>query len=246
MRILTLLILLSFPCFAEHIEVPKQKWSFNGPFGTFKKDALQRGFQVYKEVCSTCHSMKHLAYRNLNALGFNEAEIKAIAAEHEITNAQPNLDGQMFKRKALPSDTFVSPYDNDNAARAANNGAFPPDQSLLVKARVGGADYLYALLVGYQSPPDGERVDAGRHYNIYFPGNQISMAPPLTEGQVTYADGTKATVAQMSHDVVTFLAFAAEPEMEQRKRMGVKVMIYLAVMTVIFYLTMRKIWAGVK
>ena len=117
MRILTLLILLSFPCFAEHIEVPKQKWSFNGPFGTFKKDALQRGFQVYKEVCSTCHSMKHLAYRNLNALGFNEAEIKAIAAEHEITNAQPNLDGQMFKRKALPSDTFVSPYDNDNAAR---------------------------------------------------------------------------------------------------------------------------------
>ena len=152
----------------------------------------------------------------------------------------------MFKRKALPSDTFVSPYDNDNAARAANNGAFPPDQSLLAKARVGGADYLYALLIGYQNPPDGERVDTGRYYNIYFPGNQISMAPPLTEGQVTYADGTKATVEQMSHDIVTFLAFAAEPEMEQRKRMGVKVMIYLAVMTVIFYLTMRKIWAGVK
>lgn len=239
-------LLLIFSCHAENVpHPPKQNWSFNGPFGTFKRDELQRGFQVYKEVCSACHSLKRIRFRDLKGIGFKEIEIKAIAAGYEVTDG-PNAEGQMFQRKAIPSDSFPSPYPNDNAARTTNNGALPPDQSLIVKAREGGADFIYALMTGYTEPPIGVTVDAGRHYNKYFPGGQISMEKPLTEGQVTYADGTKATVEQMSHDVSAFLAWAAEPEMEERKEMGVKVLAYLLFMTVIFYLTMRRIWKGVK
>ncbi len=235
------------PGYAENTvpHPPKQNWSFNGPFGTFKRDELQRGFQVYKEVCSACHSLKHIRFRDLKGIGFKEVEIKALAAEYEVTDG-PNADGQMFQRKALPSDVIPGPFPNDNAARAANNGALPPDQSLLVKAREGGADHIHAIMMGYVEPPEGVKVDPGRHYNEYFPGGQISMAKPLTDGQVTYADGTNATVEQMSHDVAAFLAWTAEPEMEARKQMGVKVLAYLLFMTVMFYLTMRRIWRDVK
>jgi ubiquinol-cytochrome c reductase cytochrome c1 subunit len=200
---------------------------------------------VYKEVCATCHGLKRIRFRNLKALGFNEAQIKAIASQYEVTDG-PNAEGQMFKRKSLPSDAFPNPYANDNAARAANNGSLPPDLSLIIKARNSGPDYVYSLLTGYDPPPAGTQSQAGQYYNTYFPGNFISMAPPLTEGQVTYADGTKASVEQMAKDVVSFLAWSAEPEMEQRKQTGVKVIVYLLFMTILFYMTKRRIWRHIK
>lgn len=230
----------------HHIQtLPKVEWTFGSLFGVFKREQLQRGYQVYKEVCSACHGIKRVSYRNLSALGFSEAAIKALAAEHMIQDG-PNAEGKMFERPALPKDPISGPFPNDNAARAANNGALPPDLSLIVKARVGGADYLHALLTGYAKPPVGKAIDASRHYNTYFPGNEISMAPPLRDGQVTYSDGTTSTIDQMAKDVTTFLAWAAEPEMEARKQLGVKVFLYLLLMTGLFYATMRRIWRNVK
>ncbi len=231
---------------AHHVPIlPNVNWTFSSLFGVFKRDQLQRGYQVYKEVCAACHGIKRVSYRNLNALGFSEAAIKVLAAERMVQDG-PNAEGKMFDRPALPKDPMAGPFPNDNAARAANNGSLPPDLSLIVKARVGGADYIHALLTGYVKPPAGKTIDAGRHYNAYFPGHEISMAPPLRDGQVTYSDGTVATVDQMSKDVVTFLAWAAEPEMEARKQLGVKVFLYLLLMTGLFYATMRRIWRGVK
>ena len=225
--------------------LPKVNWTFSSLFGVFKRDQLQRGYQVYKEVCSACHGIKRVSYRNLNALGFSEAAIKVLAAEHLVQDG-PNTEGKMFDRPALPKDAMASPFPNDNAARAANNGALPPDLSLIIKARVGGADYIHALLTGYVKPPAGKTIETGRHYNAYFPGHEISMAPPLHDGQVTYSDGTIASIDQMSNDVVTFLAWSAEPEMEARKQLGVKVFLYLLLMTSLFYATMRRIWRHVK
>ncbi|MDP3371712.1 MAG: cytochrome c1 [Candidatus Paracaedibacteraceae bacterium] len=227
------------------ISFPKNDWTFSGLFGTFKRDQLQRGFQVYKEVCSACHGLKRIAFRNFNSLGFSEAEIKSLAAQY-IMQDGPNGEGKMFDRPGLPKDLLISPFPNDNAARAANNGALPPDLSLIVKARVGGPDYVYALLTGYVKPPTTVHLESGRHYNAYFPGNQLSMAQPLHDAQVIYADGTKATVEQMSKDVVSFLSWAAEPEMEERKQLGIKVFLYLLLTTGLFYATMRRIWARVK
>lgn len=224
--------------------LPKLDWTFSSLFGVFKRDQLQRGYQVYKEVCAACHGIKRVSYRNLNALGLSEAAIKVLAAERMVQDG-PNAEGKMFDRPALPKDPMGGPFPNDNAARAANNGSLPPDLSLIVKARVGGADYIHALLTGYVKPPAGKTIDAGRHYNAYFPGNEISMAAPLREAQVTYSDGTAATVDQMSKDVATFLAWAAEPEMEARKQLGVKVFLYLLLMTGLFYATMRRIWKRV-
>lgn len=225
---------------------PKEQiWSFKGIFGTFDRAALQRGFQVYKEVCAVCHSMHHLSYRNLAALGFNEAEIKAIAAEYTVMDG-PNDEGEMFERPGKPSDKFVSPFPNAKAARAANNGAYPADLSLMTKARLGGADYVYALLTGYKEPPKGFELQDGMSYNEYFPGHQIAMPAPLTNGQVDYADRTQATVEQMARDVTTFLAWAAEPEMEKRKQLGIAVMIYLALFTILMYFGMRRVWSRVK
>jgi len=225
--------------------LPQHDWSFAGPFGTFDRGALQRGFQVYRQVCSACHGIKRVAFRNLADLGYSAEEIKAIAAEYQVTDG-PNDDGEMFQRKATPADRFPSPYANEKAARAANNGAYPPDQSLIVKARHDGANYVRALLLGYGEAPAGMKIQDGMHYNKYFPGHQIAMASPLMEGVVTYQDGTPATQEQMANDVVTFLAWAAEPEAEARKRMGLKVMIFLVPMTIALYLLKRKIWSRVK
>jgi ubiquinol-cytochrome c reductase cytochrome c1 subunit len=238
-------VLLALPAFAQEAPTPPhQEWSFSGPFGTFDRASAQRGFQVYQEVCSVCHSMKLMHYRDLAGIGLNEDQIKAIAASVTVPGGV-NDNGEPITRPGLPSDPFKSPFPNDAAARAANNGALPPDQSLLEKAREGGADYIYALLTGYADPPPGMNMAAGMSYNKYFPGHQIAMPQPLQDGQVTYADGTKATLAQEARDVTTFLTFAANPEMEQRKRTGVKIMIFLALMTGLTYAVKRKIWANV-
>ncbi len=221
---------------------PRQAWSFSGPTGTFDRAQLQRGFQVYKEVCSACHSLNLLSYRNLEDLGFSKEEVKAIAKEHLVRDG-PNQDGEMFERPGRPSDHFHAPFANEQAARAANNGAYPPDLSVITKARVYGPDYIHAILTGYHDQPPGEVVSEGMHYNLYFDGHQIAMAPPLVTDQVTYADGTMASVDQMAKDATAFLAWAAEPEMETRKRTGIMVMIYLAFLTLFLYLTMKRIWA---
>lgn len=220
---------------------PATKWSFDGPFGTFDRAELQRGYQVYKEVCAACHAMKYVAFRNLRDIGFSEAEVKALAATFEATDG-PNDSGEMFKRPALPSDKFPSPFPNEKAARAANGGAYPLDLSLVAKARAHGPDYLKALLTGYKEPPAGFALGEGLYYNEYFPGNQIAMPQPLNEDQVTYADGTKATVTQMAHDVSAFMMWAAEPKLEDRKRMGFKVMIFLIVLTGLFFAAKKRIW----
>ena len=229
---------------AESIALPSQEWSFSGPFGTFDRGELQRGFQVYKEVCATCHSLNFISFRNLADLGFNEDEVKAIAAEFQVKDG-PNNDGEMFERAAIPSDVWPAPYANDNAARASNNGALPPDLSLMVDARAGGADYIYALLSGYHETPAGKEVGEGMYYNAYYPGNQIAMPSPLVEDGVEYGDGTRATLVQQARDVSAFLAWATEPNMEQRKRMGVMVIIFLLVMTGLFYYSKKKIWSDV-
>ena len=229
---------------AEEVALPAQPWTFSGAFGTFDRAALQRGYQVYKEVCASCHSMHLIRFRDLGALGFNEDEIKAVAAEYEVTDG-PNDQGEMFQRPAKPSDKFKSPFPNENAARAANNGALPPDLSLMAKARKGGADYVYALMTGYADPPAGVTLMDGMSYNKYFAGHQIGMPKPLNPDQVTFADGTKATVEQMSHDVSTFLGWTAEPELEARKRLGVKVILFLIIFTGLLYATKRKVWSAV-
>lgn len=228
----------------DTVHPPARHWSFSGLFGTFDRGALQRGFQVYNEVCSGCHSVRLVAYRNLLEIGFTEDQVKKIAADKEVKDG-PNAEGEMFDRPGKLADRFVKPFPNDEAARAANNGALPPDLSLMVKARKGGVDYLHALLTGYKEPPKGVKVPEGLNYNLYFPGSQIAMGPPLSEDGVEYADKTKATVAQMASDVSTFLAWTAEPELEARKRMGVKVLLFLLLLTGMLYAVKRKIWSDV-
>jgi ubiquinol-cytochrome c reductase cytochrome c1 subunit len=229
----------------EEIHLPDTRFSFEGLFGTFDRASAQRGFQVYKEVCAACHSMRQHYYRNLRELGLSEAEVRAIAATVQVTDG-PNDDGEMFERPGRPSDRFRAPFANEKAARAANNGALPPDLSVITKARENGPDYLHALLIGYGDPPDGVTLMEGMNYNKYFPGHQIAMAPPLSgEGQVTFHDGTTATVDQMARDVTTFLAWAAEPEMEGRKAMGVRIILFLTILGGLAYAVKRKVWADV-
>ena len=223
----------------------KNSWSFNGPFGVFDRAALQRGFQVYKEVCSTCHSLEHMRYEKLQALGFSKAEIKAIAASVEIPGPL-NDEGEPTRKPADPGDYFAKPYPNEKAARAANNGGYPVDLSLIIKARKYGADYLFALLRGFVKAPSTFHLMPGMYYNPYFEGHQIAMAPPLAEGIVSYSDGTPATIEQMAHDVTNFLAWASEPEMEERKRLGVKVLIFLSFFTLLLFILMRRTWHGIK
>jgi ubiquinol-cytochrome c reductase cytochrome c1 subunit len=228
---------------SEAVELPEVEWSFDGIFGKFDKAQLQRGFQVYDEVCSSCHSLRYVAYRNLAAIGFDEERIKEIAAEKQVPG-DPDEDGEPTERDALPSDKFVPPYANDNAARSANNGALPPDLSILTKARGGGADYIYGLLVGYEEEaPEGVELAEGMAYNHVFPGKQIAMPAPLDDEAVEYEDGTEATLDQHSRDVTAFMVWAAEPELETRKRMGIKVVLFLIVLTALLYAVKRKVWA---
>ena len=221
-------------------------FSFASLFGTVDRASAQRGFQVYKEVCSNCHSMRLLSYRNLLELGLSEAEVRAIAATFEVTDG-PNDEGVMFQRPARLSDRFRRPHANDAAARLANNGALPPDLSVITKARHDGANYIYSLLTGYgQEPPAGVMVGDGMNWNPYFPGGQIAMGQVLNDDQVEYADGTNATAEQMARDVTTFLAWAAEPEMEARRQMGIRVLIFLAIAGFLAYGVKKKIWADLK
>ena len=223
----------------------EMNWQFDGLFGTYDRNALRRGFQVFKEVCASCHSLNQIAFRNLSQEGgpeFSEAEVKAIAKEYLVEDG-PDDYGDMFERDALPRDKFPSPYPNENAARAANGGAYPPDLSLITKARGGGADYIHALLSGYEEAPEGVEMRAGLYYNPYMAGGKIAMPVPLLEELVEYSDGTEATVEQMSMDVTHFLNWTAEPELEQRKRMGFMVLIYLSIFAGLMFFSMRKIWA---
>jgi ubiquinol-cytochrome c reductase cytochrome c1 subunit len=228
---------------SEPNDLPQVNWSFSGIFGTFDRASAQRGFQIYDEVCSNCHSLKEGFYRNLEGIGIPAAEVKNIAASFNVPTT--NDDGEPAERPALPSDHFRSPFPNEKAARAANNGALPPDLSVITKAREGGADYVHGILTGYADPPPGVKVGAGLYYNKYFPGHQIAMPPPLTADRVTYADGTKATLDQEARDIATFLDYMSNPHMETRKRTGVKVVIFLALLACVTYGIKRQIWADV-
>ena len=252
LKIFSLIILFigySFGSYsAEKVEYLKTDWSFKGLFGKFDRGALQRGYQVYTEVCSSCHSMKYLSYRNLSEKGgpeFTVEQAKAIAASFEVKDG-PNADGEMFTRPGKLSDKFVMPYENVKAAQAANGGAYPPDMSVLVKARGGGANYIYSLLQGYEDPPAGVTLDDGVYYNKFMYGNKIKMANQLSDGLVEYGDGTQATVEQMSKDVTTFLMWTAEPHLEARHQMGFKVIVYLIILTILVYFSMKKIWSRIE
>ncbi|WP_045836926.1 cytochrome c1 [Hyphomicrobium sp. 99] len=259
---------------AAHPEIERQKWSFSGFTGQFDKAQLQRGFQVYKEVCSNCHGLKRLSFRNLVQPGgpeFPEASVKELAAAwpNQITDG-PNDEGKMFERPPLLSDPIRGPYHNDQEARSVQNGALPPDLSLIARARdshrdaswyihpflmlgdilnayqEGGANYVYALLTDYSDPPADFKLTDGKYYNKAFPGHQISMPPPLADGAVAYQDGTPPTLDNYSRDVVAFLSWAADPSLDQRKRIGWQVILFLIVTTVLLYLGKKRIWVNIK
>ena len=233
---------------AEKVDLLKTEWSFKGLFGKFDRGSLQRVYQVYSEVCAGCHSMKYVSYRNLSEPGgpeFSEQQVKAIAANFEVTDG-PNNDGEMFIRPAKLSDKFVMPFENVKAAQAANGGAYPPDMSVLAKARSGGVDYIYSVLLGYEDPPSGVTLDDGVYYNKYMYGNKIKMSQPLMEGAVEYSDGTVASEEQMAKDVTTFLMWAAEPHLEARHKMGFKAILYLIILTILVYFSMKKIWSRIE
>ena len=236
--------LLAGPALAAggDVALTKRDWSFSGPFGTFDKAAMQRGFQVYREVCAGCHSMQYIAFRNFADLGYNEAEIKAIAAEYDVEDG-PNDEGEMFTRPGIPADRMPSPYPNDNAARAGNGGALPPDLSLIAKARANGPDYLYSLLIGYKEAPASMNVPDGMYYNDAYPGNLIAMPQPLYGDDVTYADGADTSIEGSAADLTQFLMWAAEPKMEVRKRIGVAVVFFLSIFVVLSVMAKRRVWA---
>ncbi len=223
---------------------PEPDWSFSGPFGRYDQDALRRGLQVYIEGCWDCHSLRHVAYRSLSALGvgYGPEDIKALAAEFEVEDG-PNAEGEMYPRPARPSDRFAAPYPNKQAARVENNGMYPPDLSLITKARKDGANALYALLVGYTDPPAGEEPVPGMYYNQYVPGHYTGMKAPLLDNLVEFDDGTEATVEQMSKDVTEFLAWAADPHMNERKSLGIRVVVFLVLLTIMFIALKKEVWA---
>jgi ubiquinol-cytochrome c reductase cytochrome c1 subunit len=241
----------------KHPVAPEHGWTFTGPFGKFDRAQLQRGFQVYKEVCSACHSLNFVSFHALSEDEegdgfFTDPEVKAIAAAYKVP-AGPNdkgettdANGTPLTRPGIPSDHFPAPFANEQAARISNNGALPPDLSLIAKAREGGPDYVYSLMNGFsEKAPAGFTVLEGKYFNPYFPGGNISMPPPLTANQVTYSDGTKATVQQMGEDVAAFLMWTAEPKLEARHRLGFGVMAFLLLLSVLLFLAYRKLWNGV-
>jgi cytochrome c1 len=250
---------------AEQVAPPRTKWSFSGPFGTFDRAQLQRGFKVYREVCQACHGLTQVSFRNLAEKGgpeFSVAQSVAVAGEYKVKDG-PNDAGEMFERNGRPSDRFPAPFPNEQAARAANGGANPVDLSLIAKARTyerglpwfifdiftqyqeQGPDYLVALMKGYEDPPKGFNQPQGTHYNKYFPGNAIGMPKPLNDGQVDYTDGTPATLDNYAKDVTAFLMWTAEPHMEARKRLGLQVMFFLLVLGGLLYFTKKKVWSAV-
>lgn len=251
---------------SEYYKAPREvDWSFAGPFGTYDKGQLQRGLKVYVEVCAACHSLDRVAFRNFVDLGYSEDQVKALAAEYEVEGG-PNDEGEMFERPAILADYFPSPYPNVETAAFANNGAAPPDFSLIAKARgatrgfpqfvldiftmyaEGGPDYLYSLLTGYEDePPHGVEVPEGTYYNPYYlSGISLAMAPPLFEEVVTYDDGSPETVDQYAKDVAAFLMWAAEPHMESRKSLGFKVLIFMLIFAGLMYLTKKSVWSRVE
>jgi len=241
----------------EYKKPEEHTWAFEGPFGAFDRAAMQRGFQVYQQLCSACHSVDYLDFRHLGEEGgpfFTEEYanpndnpvIRQIASEYTITDG-PDDFGDMFERPGRPSDGFPSPYENEQMARSANGGAYPPDFSVIVKARKGGPEYIRSLMLGYDyEPPEDLDIRPGLYYNPYFPGGLIAMPPQLREGIIEYSDGTAATPEQMAHDVVSFLTWVAEPHMEARKRMGLMVMIYLTIFAILLWLAYRQVWSNVK
>ena len=235
-----------------HSTVHTQSWSFNGFFGSFDQPQLKRGYQIYKDICSGCHSMNLMHYRDLQKIGFSEDEVKAIAAEAQVQDG-PNDAGDMFDRPGKPSDPFHPPFPNEQAARASNNGALPPDFSLIAKSRAGagftgydGADYIFSLMTSYQDPPPADvKLGENMHCNVAFKGHQIAMPPPLSDGAVTYADGTEATLDQEAKDIASFLTWASETNLEERHRTGIKAILFLVIFTLLVYATKRRVWADV-
>jgi ubiquinol-cytochrome c reductase cytochrome c1 subunit len=237
--VVAVLFIAADPHHDVHIE--KEQWSFQGFFGKFDHAQVRRGFQVYQEVCSACHSMDLLAYRNLQTIGFSEDEVKSIAESVQVMDG-PNDAGEMFERPGKASDAFRAPFPNEQAARAANNGALPPDLSLIARSRAGkgflgyeGADYLHALLTGYKEPPADFQLQEGMSYNEAFHGHQIAMPQPLSGD----------TLEEQSRDVSVFLTWAGEPNLEARHLTGLKVMLFLVVFTLLFYAAKRKIWSRI-
>ena len=230
---------------AETPAPPEHTWQFEGVFGTFDRAAVQRGLQVYNAVCSTCHGMKYVHFRNLEDIGYNDDEVEAIAAQYTVEDG-PNDQGEMYERPAEPTDAFPFPYDNKQAAKNANNGAVPPDLSVITNARPGGPEYIRAVLLGYEEAPEDANLQPGQYWNKYYPSHKISMPQMLVDGAVDYQDGTQATPEQMAHDVTAFLHWAANPHMEERKRLGLKVILFLIVLTALLYAVQRKIWADVE
>lgn len=229
----------------EGVALMKHQFSFNGVFGKYDPAQLKRGFELFHQVCSNCHGLRLVAYRNLASVGLTEEEIKAVAAEREVPDV-PNDEGMVNMRSGRASDKYIPPFPNEKAAAAANGGAAPPDLSLMAKARVGGPNYIYSLMLGFEdTAPEGHLVPDGKFYNKYFPGGNISMPPQLMEDLVTYTDGTKATPEQMAEDISAFLNWAAEPELDARKALGLKVMIFLAVFTALLYALKRQIWKNI-
>jgi ubiquinol-cytochrome c reductase cytochrome b/c1 subunit len=251
---------------AETPQPPRQVWSFSGPFGKYDQAQLQRGFKVYKEVCASCHGMSLVSFRNLaeaGGLGYTPAQASAIAAEYQVKDG-PNDSGDMFERPGRLADRFPSPFPNDNAARAANGGTVPPDFSVLAKARTyergfpwfvfdiftlyqeQGPDYIHAILTGYEEAPKSFALPEGAHYNKYFPGHALAMPQPISDGQVTYEDGTPTTIDQYGKDVAAFMMWAAEPHMIERKRLGLQVMLFLLLLSGLLYFTKKKVWSSVE
>jgi len=245
--LMVLLLICAVAYGSAGVEEPKKvDWAFDGMTGKFDFQSIQRGFKVYKEVCSACHSVRLIAFRYLEQVGFSQEQVKSLAAEYDIEDG-PDDNGDMYKRQGRTSDNIPGPYKNEKQARASNNGALPPDLSLIVKAREGGANYIYSILTGFQDPPADVKLGENMHYNPYFSGGQIAMTPPLvTEGQVTFDDGTKATIEQMAFDVVNFLQWAAEPEMEERKSLGLRVLVFVGILIVLSWFANKAIWSELK